>query len=39
MDKENLFRLKIVEFITWPWFDNFILSVILVNSLFLGMQD
>lgn len=39
MNKDNIFRTKMVEFITWRWFDNFILAVILVNSLFLGMQN
>ena len=36
---DNCFRLKVVGIITHKWFDNIIMSIIILNSIFLGMID
>lgn len=38
-NKDNLFRIKMVELITSKFFDNFILTCIILNSVILAMQD
>jgi hypothetical protein len=39
LTKENCFRMIMVNIYMHPWFDNFIVFLILVNSLFLGIYD
>jgi hypothetical protein len=39
LDIENEFRKKIIWLHEWVWFDRFILFLILLNSLFLAMND
>jgi hypothetical protein len=35
----NCLRRKIIWLVTWKWFDHFITTVILVNSIMLGLKD
>jgi hypothetical protein len=39
LDNKNKIRIALVWLITSKWFENFIISLILINSLFLGMKD
>ena len=36
---DGWFRKKIVWLSCWPWFDNFIIILILVNSIMLALFD
>ena len=36
---ENSVRKGLIWFITWKWFDRFIMSIILVNAVFMGLAD
>ena len=36
---QNSFRKALIWFITWKWFDRFIMSIILVNAVFMGLAD
>lgn len=36
---DGCFRRKIVWLSCWPWFDNFIITLILVNSIMLALFD
>ena len=39
LDRKNTFRRAIVALIEWPWFDRFILVLILANSIVLALTD
>jgi len=39
MSASNKFRYRVIRCITSPWFDRFIILVILANSIALGMTD
>jgi hypothetical protein len=39
LDNKNRIRIVLVWLITSKWFENFIISLILINSLFLGIKD
>ena len=36
---DGWFRRKVVWLICWPWFDNFIIIMIAINSLLLAATD
>lgn len=38
-DAKGWFRRKVVWLICWPWFDNFIIIMIAINSLLLAATD
>lgn len=39
MGPESKFRLKVINIITHKWFDRIIVTLIMINSLFLGIKD
>lgn len=39
LDNKNRIRIFLVWLITSKWFENMIISLILINSLFLGIKD
>ena len=38
LEVDNPLRVRCISFIEWPWFDRFILFVIVLNSLLLAVQ-
>jgi hypothetical protein len=39
LDNKNKIRIALVWLITWKWFDRFIITLIMINALFLGLKD
>ena len=39
LSNKNFFRIGMVWIVTWPWFERIVLTLILLNSIGLGIKD